>query len=49
VIFRRRSNIEERLALLEAKYEQLAKEIGRIEKDIVRILREIELLKYGVS
>jgi len=40
-------SLEYRVALLEAKYEQLAKEVGRIEKDLIKIFRELEVLKYG--
>jgi len=43
----RKCKLEERVALLEAKYEQLAKEVRRMEKDIVKILREIEMLKFS--
>ena len=45
-MFRRRGSLEERVALLEAKYEQLAREVGRIEKDLIRIYRLLEELKY---
>jgi len=45
VIFRRKCKLEERLALLEKKYEQLARELGRVEKDIIKIFRELESLK----
>ena len=46
IFWKKKNNLEERVALLEAKYEQLAKEVGRMEKDITRLFRLIEELKY---
>jgi len=46
MFWRGKKDLEERVALLEAKYEQLAKEVGRIEKDLIRIFRLLEELKY---
>jgi len=45
--WRGESSLEYRVALLEAKYDQLAKEVGRIERDLIKIFREIEGLKHG--
>ena len=45
--WKRKKDLEERVALLEAKYDQLAKEVGRIERDLIKIFREIEGLKHG--
>ena len=43
MFFRKKGDLEERLTLLEAKYEQLAKEVGRIEKDLIKMFKLIEI------
>jgi len=43
---KKRDDLETRLDLLEAKYEQLSKEVGRIEKDLIKIYRQLEMLKH---
>ncbi len=42
-----RKNLVYRVALLEAKYDQLAKEVRRIEKDLIKIFNELEMIKHG--
>jgi len=44
-MFWSRGNLEERVAELEIKYDQLATEVARIERDLVRILKMVEELK----
>jgi len=47
MFWRKKDDLEERVALLEAKYEQLAKEMRRMEKDITRLYKMVIELKYA--
>ena len=45
MILKRKCKLEERVNDLEVKYEQLAKELGRVEKDITLLIREMKKLR----